>query len=101
MYNSDVFYRLIESICVRKSGGQSANGFTACEHLRRAGCPSGLTLRNMVTFFSAAAVNGDQPLAVAAFTLNRKDARRKDVRHATRHYLRFSLPCPALPESLL
>lgn len=48
---TDIFYRLIEPICMRESGGQSANGSTACEHLRRAGRPS--TLRN----------NGDVPLS--------------------------------------
>jgi len=81
---------------MRESGGQSANSSTACEHLRRVGPVVRSGLRNMVTLLSAAAVNGDQPLTVAAFTLNRKDARRKDARHATRHYLRFSsLPCLA------
>jgi len=39
-------------------------------------------------FYSAAAVCSDQPLAVAAaFTLDRKDARRKDAHCATRHSL--------------
>lgn len=80
---------------MRESGGQSANGPTACEHFRRVGRP--LALCNVVTFLSAAAVSGDQSLVIAAFTFDRKDARRKDAHHATRHYLRFSLPCPALP----
>lgn len=92
---TDVFYRLIEPICMRESGGQSANGSTACEHLRRAGRP--LALRDVMTFLSAAAVSGDQPLAIAAFTFDRKDACRKDAHHATRHYLRFSLLYSALP----
>lgn len=81
---------------MRESGGQSANGFTACEHLRRAG--RSLALRDVMTFLSAAAVSGDQPLAIAAFaTFDRKDACRKDAHHATRHYLRFSLLYSALP----
>lgn len=45
---TDVFYGLIEPICMRESGGQSANSSTARKHLRRAGPVVRSTLRNTV-----------------------------------------------------
>lgn len=85
---TNVFYRSIETIRMCEPGGQLTDDSTADEHLS----PGRSSLRNMVAARgvspSAAAVYGNQPLvAAAALTMDRKDARRKDARRATRHYL--------------
>lgn len=69
-------------------GGQLADDSTADEHLLPgAGRPYAIWWALAVFSLSAAAVCSDQPLAAAAaaLTLDRKDARRKDERRATRH----------------
>lgn len=96
---TDVFYRSVEAIRMCEPGGQLADDSTADEHLRRAGRPYAIWWA-LACFPSAAAVCSDQPLAAAAaFTLDRKDARRKDARRATRHYLESRLFSQSRTES--
>lgn len=64
-------------------GGQLGDDSPADEHLRQAGRPYAIW---WPCFPSAAAVYSILP-AAADFTMDRKDACRKDARRTTRHYL--------------